>query len=511
VTVPLTRDTGLDTVWIWGDQLNQDLAHLRGRDPAGTRVLMVVSERKLTERTWHRQKVHLVITAMRRFAAELTAAGFAVDLRRAPSMRAGLHAHVDAFAPGAVVAMEPASRTGTATLQSLGVETVDNDHFLCHWSAFAEFRAQRKRTTMEDFYRWRRATTGWLMVGEEPVGGRWNLDADNRRPPHAGLADESRQAPPLVDAPDAFDADLDAWLPDGMALTGAPSDGTWATSRAGALARLERFVTGVLPRFGDHQDAMVAGAWHLNHSLLSHALNLGLLSPAEVCEAAIAAHADGTAPLNAVEGFVRQVLGWREYLWGIYRTAPDDYATRNALDARQPLPPVLSEGRPTAMRCVEDTLRSIDEHAYAHHIQRLMVLANLATLAGIRPDEFTDWMHGVFIDAFDWVMVPNVIGMGTFADGGEVATKPYIAGGAYIDRMSRDYCGNCRFDRSARIGADACPFTTLYWDTLDRNRETLRSNHRLARPYANLERLADRDALRARADEVRRMLADGTL
>jgi deoxyribodipyrimidine photolyase-related protein len=504
-------DRGLTTVWVWGDQLHEDLAHLRGRDPSETRVLMIVSDRKLTERPWHRQKVHLVISAMRSFADRLTDAGYAVDLRRAPSMRAGFAAHVDTFDPSSVVAMEPASRTGTRTLTDLGVDLVDNDHFLCHWRAFEAFRADRGRTTMEDFYRWRRRTTGWLMAGEEPLGGRWNLDADNRRPPDAELARTAAADPPVIDGDPSADATLAAWLPDDVRLFGAGPDGTWATTREGALARLERFVTRVLPRFGDHQDAMVAGAWHLNHSLLSHALNLGLLHPREVIEAVVAVHTEGRAPLNAVEGFVRQVLGWREYLWGIYRTTDESYASRNALDAREPLPPVFTGDAPTQMRCLDDTLRSVHEHAYAHHIQRLMVLTNLATLVGVRPDAMTDWMHGAFIDAYDWVMVPNVIGMGMFADGGDVATKPYVSGGAYIDRMSLDYCRPCRFDRTQRTGDDACPFTTLYWDFLDRNRSTLAKNHRIGRVYANLDRLDDLEGIRRRADEVRAALADGTL
>jgi deoxyribodipyrimidine photolyase-related protein len=508
----MSNERGHTTVWVWGDQLNRDLVHLRGRDPGRTRVLMVVSDRKLTERPWHQQKVHLVLTAMRRFAGELAAEGFAIDLRRAPSMRAGLEAHVDAFDPGEVVAMEPASLAGTRTLTGLGIGMLANDHFMCHWNDFATFAAGRGRTTMEDFYRWRRGVSGWLMDGEEPVGGRFNLDAENRRPPHAGLAAEAAAVPPVIDPVDATVLEPGAgWLPEAMMLHGAPPDGTWATSRTEALARLDRFVTQVLPRFGDHQDAMVAGAWYLNHSLLSHALNLGLLHPREVCEAVIARYDAGDAPLNAVEGFVRQILGWREYLWGVYRTAPDGYRERNALAADLPLPPVFTGEASTHMRCVSDTLRSIDEHAYAHHIQRLMVLTNLATSAGIDPAAFTDWMHGSFIDAFDWVMVPNVIGMGLFADGGMVATKPYVSGGAYLDRMSRDYCNDCRYDRSKRTGDDACPFTTLYWDVLDRNRVQLRGNHRLARAYAGLDRLGDLEAVRARALEVRSMLTDGTL
>lgn len=504
-------DTGHTTVWVMGDQLNRDLAHLRGREPANTRVLMVLSEQKLTERVWHSQKLHLVITAMRRFAEELSNAGFAVDLRRAENLTAGFHAHVDAFDPSQVVAMEPASRTGTNTLRSLGVTLYDNDHFLCHWSRFSQFRNGRKRTTMEDFYRWRRSETGILMDGGEPAGGKFNHDHENRKAPDKHLAAHAAATAPIVTPLDDFDFTVADWMPAEVSLFGAEPTGVWATSRGEALARLERFVTTVLPRFGDHQDAMVYGAWHLNHALLSHALNLSLLHPREVIDAAVDAYRTGHAPINAVEGFVRQVLGWREYLWGMYKSGEASYANRNALNATQPLPLVFSGQADTQMRCVSDTLASVHTHGYAHHIQRLMVLANLATLAGVNPQTFTGWMHGVFIDAYDWVMVPNVIGMGTFADGGEIATKPYVSSGAYIDRMSRDYCKPCRYDRSQRTGEDACPFTTLYWEFLDRNRDTLSKNHRLAQPYANLNRIDDLAAVRERAVAVKRGLAAGTV
>ena len=511
MTAAVTSDTGHTTVWVFGDQLNRDLAHLRERDPATTRVLMVVSKLKLTERAWHTQKVHLVLTAMRRFADELSHAGFAVDLRQSDSLTTGFQAHVDAFQPGALVAMEPASLTGVHTLERLGVATVDNDHFLCHWRDFAAFRAYRKRTTMEDFYRWRRTQTGWLMDGDTPLGGKFNHDTENRKTPDKMLAVTAADTPPLHTPPDDFDASIDAFIPADVTLFGRAPSGVWATSRSQALARLERFVTAVLPRFGDHQDAMVYDAWHLNHALISHALNLSLLHPGEVIDAAVNAYTAGRAPINAVEGFVRQILGWREYMWGMYRTADDGYAEKNALHANGPLPPAFTGQADTKMRCVKDALNAIDTHAYAHHIQRLMVLGNLATLAGINPQAFTNWMHGAFIDAYDWVMVPNVIGMATFADGGLIATKPYVAGGAYINKMSRDYCTPCAYDRTKRVGDDACPFTTLYWDFLHRNRDLLATNHRLAQPYANLKRLDDLAAVTARANVVKQRLADGSL
>ena len=495
------------TVWVWGDQLNVDLAHLRGADPADTRVLMVVSTAKLTERRWHVQKAHLVVSAMRHFAAELADRGFEVDLRRAASLREGFTDHLATFSPTAVRAMEPASLPGRRLLDALGVEVVDNDHFLCHWREFEGWAGERPRVRMEEFYRWRRRETGVLMEGGEPIGGRWNFDHDNREPPTADLAATAPR--PVRSNLDAIDRDtLEHWLPDG--LYGAPPDGTWATTRRRALARLRHFVAHALPAFGDHQDAMVTGAWSLNHSLLSHALNLGLLHPREVIAAAEDAFHRGHAPLNAVEGFIRQILGWREFVWGVYHRGMPAWREANHLGADLPVPPAFTGAAGTDMACVADTVRSIHDHAYAHHIQRLMVLANLATSAGVDPHQLTDWMQGAFIDAYEWVMIPNVVGMGTFADGGGMSTKPYVSGGAYLDRMS-DHCTGCRYDRSERSGEDACPFTTLYWDVLDRNRGTLAGNHRLGRAYHTLDRLKDLEELRERAREVRHRLVAGEL
>ncbi|MFP4234970.1 MAG: cryptochrome/photolyase family protein [Nitriliruptoraceae bacterium] len=495
------------TVWIWGDQLNTDLAHLRDASPADTRVLMVVSTAKLSERRWHLQKAHLVVSAMRHFAAELEQRGYAVDLRRADSMRDGFDAHVAEHAPTRVHAMEPASLPGRRLLDEVGVEVVDNDHFLCHWRDVDAWIGDREQVRMEGFYRWRRRETGILMDGDEPVGGRWNYDQDNREPPTAELATSAPR--PVRSKLDALDRDtLEHWLPAG--LPGARPDGTWATTRRRALARLRHFVDEALPTFGTHQDAMVSGAWSLHHSLLSHALNLGLLHPQEVLDAVEAAYHDGHAPLNAVEGFVRQILGWREFTWAVYHRWMPGWLEQNHLGADQPVPPAFTGDAGTDLACVADTVRSIHDHAYAHHIQRLMVLANLATSAGVDPRDLTDWMHAAFIDAHEWVMVPNVLGMGTFADGGRMSTKPYVSGGAYLDRMS-DHCGGCRFDPRRRTGEDACPFTTLYWDLLDRSRDQLGDNHRLARPYTTLDRLGDLDEVRDRAAEVRRRLAAGDL
>ena len=493
------------TVWVLGDQLHRHLGALGEVEPGDARVLIVHARDKITSKRWHRQRLHLVLTSMRRFADELRDLGFEVDERDADTMSAGFRAHVDEFDPDEVVATEPANWNGHRLLERLDVRLVRNDHFTCHHTEFAEWAEGKDSLRMEDFYRWQRRRLGYLMDGDEPVGGAWNYDDQNREPPDADL----EWVDPIMSDLDDLDREVIASFPDDV--WGAEPDGTWATSRRRALARLRHFVDEVLPRFGDHQDAMVHGAWSLNHSLLSHALNLGMLDPREVCDAIEDAYRDGRVPLNAAEGCIRQVIGWREYVWGVYRRWMPEYREVNELNATMDLPPALTGDAATDMRCVADTMRSVHDHGYAHHIQRLMVLANLATSAGIDPWQVTEWMWASFVDGAEWVMLPNVLGMGTYADAGRMSSKPYVSAGAYIDRMSDGYCGPCRYDRKARVGEDACPFTTLYWDFLDRNRETLQGNHRLGRAYANLDRLSDVEEVRARADEVRDLLAAGEL
>jgi deoxyribodipyrimidine photolyase-related protein len=265
----------------------------------------------------------------------------------------------------------------------------------------------------------------------------------------------------------------------------------------------------VLPIFGPHQDAMMTGEWSMAHSLLSPYLNIGLLSPREVCEEALEVYDRGDAPLASVEGFIRQIIGWREYVWGIYWLHMPDYAAANALDAGLPIPPVFLDGE-TDMACVGEAMRGVVDHAYAHHIQRLMIFGNLALIAGIDPQQMTEWMRASFIDAADWVMVPNVIGMALYADGGRMATKPYAAGGNYISKMS-NHCGDCRYHPKRRTGEEACPFTTLYWDFLARNREALGDNHRMGRQLWSLDRLKDLPEVRERAGWVREHLTAGDL
>ncbi|MGB5565244.1 MAG: cryptochrome/photolyase family protein [Acidimicrobiia bacterium] len=494
----------MDTVWVLGDQLHRSSGALAAAQPESSRVLMVESAAKIASKPFHRQRLHFIITAMRRFAIELEDEGFTVDYRVETDLTAGLAGHLRDYTPGTLWAAEPASRTAKALLRSLGVEFVRDDRFLCHSDDFATWAGGRTRLRLEDFYRWQRRRLGYLMDGDQPAGGRWNYDADNREPPPAGGGEWPE---PIIDTLDELDREVIAALP--ATATGAAPYGLWATDRAGALRRLNHFVGAVLPHFGTYEDAMLSGDWHLAHSLLSPYLNLGLLLPGEVCDAVEAAYRQGRVPISSAEGFIRQVIGWREFVWGIYWLWPE-HSDGNVLGNDRPLPPAFTGIAATEMRCVAGTLSDLSGHAWTHHIPRLMILANLANLVGVRPPDMVDWMWTQYVDGAEWVMVPNVIGMGMWADGGAMATKPYVSGGAYINRMS-DYCRDCRFNPRLRIGDTACPFTSLYWDFIARHSEVLGSNPRMARAVRSFERLSDGEGTRARAAEVINRLMAGTL
>ena len=497
----------METVWILGDQLRRDTGALAGVRPGEARVLMVESDRKVGSGRWHRQRLHFVWASMRRFAEELRVEGFAVDYHHAPSLRAGFAAHNAEFKPARVTAMSPMSFDGRAMLEELDVNVIANDQFLCSAEAFATWAGGRTNLKMEDFYRSQRQRLNILMDGDKPVGGTWNYDAENREPPPK----DGRSWPsPIVEPLDAIDArvitDIARRAPDAF---GSSFDGLWATTRTGALARLQQFIDEVLPLFGPHEDAVLSSEWKLAHSMLSPYLNVGLLHPREVVDAAHDAFNEGRIPIASAEGFIRQIIGWREYVWGLYWLWMPEYRELNALNADQPLP-VSFTGGETQMACVSHTVKAIDERAWAHHIERLMILGNLALTSGVRPGAIVEWMWKSFIDGAEWVMVPNVIGMALYADGGRMSTKPYASGGAYINKMS-DHCSDCRYDPKKRIGEHACPFTTLYWDFLARNEPALRSNHRLGNQLGSMRKLKDLDAVRERAVEVRSGLRTGSI
>lgn len=497
----------LKTVWVFGDQLNRKIGALADARPSTHRVLMIESRTKITTRRWHVQRAHFIVASMRRFADELREFGFKVDYRFAESMTAGVQQHRDEFSPSQIVVTEPNSYAARALVSKLDLQSVKSNQFLCHPDEYASFCATRKKVKMEDFYRWQRKRLDVLMEGDDdPVGGRWNFDDENRNgPPKTG---HDRWSKPKLMALDA----LDAAVVDDVSSNswGQPPIGQWATSRTKALVRMKFFMKNNLPMFGEHEDAMLKSNWHLAHSLLSPYLNLGLLLPGEVIAAAVKEFEAGKVPINSVEGFIRQIIGWREYIWNCYWQWMPNYAELNSLNAQRNLPKLFTKSAATSMNCMKTVLEGVYQRSYAHHIERLMVLGNFSLIAGVNPQQLTDWMWNSFVDAAEWVMVPNVIGMSQYADGGLLATKPYASGGAYIDRMS-DHCKGCRYDRKQRVGPDACPFTVLYWDFFLRHEKIFERNPRVARQVRAAQQLNDRDKVRETAEFILSRLDQGLL
>ena len=443
---------------------------------------------------------------MRRFADELRSEGFSVDYRVAPSMREGVRQHIAEMQPSAVVATEPNSYAARELVKSLGIQTEPSDQFLCHPDEYSQFMGERRTIKMEDFYRWQRRRLNVLMDGDQPCDGQWNFDAENRLPPPKTGHD--RWPTPRTYELDALDKQVISDIGDNS--WGDTPTGVWATTRDDALQRLNYFVENVLPVFGEHEDAMLNSNWHLAHSLLSPYLNNGLLLPMEVIRAAESAYRNGHVPINSAEGFIRQILGWREYIWNCYWRWMPDYAGMNELQAERDLPRMFLDPEATQMSCMKSVVHNVQQRSYAHHIERLMVLGNFSLIAGINPQQLTNWMWENFIDAAEWVMVPNVIGMSQFADGGMLATKPYASGGAYIDRMS-NHCKGCVYDRKKRVGDDACPFTNLYWDFFLRHQDRFVKNPRVARQVRAAQQLGDKVELQETAQTMLSRLDDGVL
>ena len=481
------------------DHLHRDYGVLRDADPASDVVVLVESERMVRGDRWHPERIFFMVSAARHFASELRAAGITVAYLQAPTTIDGLKAARVEYGDLPIVCAEPSSFKQYADLKKFGVEFVENDFFLTPRKLFMEWAGTQKTFLMENFYRKQRVRLGVLMEGDQPVGGSWNFDKENRLPP-----------PKKYEGPAYLEHERDEIDREVAAEFGYEPSKTWATTRAGALAQLENFLSSHFNEFGPLEDAMTTDNWALHHSLLSPYLNVGLIHPAEVLEAAGKAFRRGNVAVESAEGFVRQVIGWREYVNGMYWFLGPEYREKNELGATRKLLPLFSDPSKTSMRCLKETVTDIESRAWVHHIPRLMVLSNLALITGTNPQEFLQWMREKFIDASDWVMVPNVIGMGVHADGGQMMTKPYAAGGAYISRMS-NYCKGCAYNPKKRTGKDACPFTTLYWDFLDRHADEFAKNHRMAQQYFGLKRLADLPEVRERAREVLEGLDAGTI
>ena len=494
--------------FILGDQLSRDISSLRGLDPAHDVVLMVEVAAEATYVRHHRQKIALLFSAMRHHRDALRAEGVTVDYvtlddpGNTGDFTGELSRAVARQQPDEVVVTEPGEwRVLEAMLgwrDAIGVPVFirDDDRFLISKDGFIAWLGERPTSRMEFFYREMRKRTGYLMEEDgNPVGGQWNFDRDNRRPLPASASAPSRKR----FGRDAITDEVIALVQSRFQHFGDLEPFGWGVTRADALEALEDFVTNGLPLYGDYQDAMKADEPFLYHGLISPYLNCGLLTPREVCEAALEAYRQGSAPLNAVEGFIRQIIGWREYVRGVYWARMPAYAETNALDARRPLPWFYWSGE-TEMRCLAQCVGATKAHAYAHHIQRLMVLGNFALIAGLSPPEVESWYLVVYADAYEWVELPNVHGMILWADGGVMGSKPYAASGAYIDRMS-DYCGGCRFDPKLKLGPDACPFNYLYWHFLIENESRLAGNLRMSMPYRTLSKMTPerRDSIMAQS------------
>ncbi len=493
---------------VLGDQLSPGLSSLEDAGP-GDVVLMAEVAEEATYVRHHKKKIAFLFAAMRHFAEELRSAGLRVRYVRLddPGNQGSLRGEVaraleDDPSLSAVVVTKPGEwrlfqdMETWRDLMPVPVDLREDTRFIVPLTEFYAWAKGRKQLRMEFFYRDVRRKTGLLMDGEEPAGGQWNFDHDNRKRLPKSLVPPPRFLPPAdavtQDAialvaerfPDHF-GDLEPWV--------------FATTRAGAEAARDHFISEILPGFGDWQDAMAKGEPWMWHSLLSVYLNCGLLDPLDVCRRAETEWREGRAPLNAVEGFIRQIIGWREYVRGIYWLKMPGYAQTNTLNAHRPLPDFYWTGE-TDMRCMAEAIGQTKRHAYAHHIQRLMVTGNFALIAGLDPAEVNDWYLLVYADAYEWVELPNTHGMALHADGGLMASKPYAASGNYINKMS-DYCSGCAYDVTAKTGPKACPFNFLYWDFIAKNRESLAGNPRMALIYNALDRLdpASLSAMRKQA------------
>lgn len=483
---------------ILADQLSHGLASLTACDKDNDCLLMAEVREEASYVKHHKKKIAFLFSAMRHFAQELTEQGYQLayikydDKNNQGSLFGEVRRLCEEKHFDEIILTHPGEYRVLIDMQSwqeklkIPVKIQQDERFLASLDEFASWAEGRKQLRMEFFYREMRKAWHFLMDGDKPVGDKWNFDSANRK----ALPKDMSPPKPSTFKPDKITQEV-------LALVSQEFDGHFgqldnfhfAVTREQALVVLNEFIQQRLVNFGDYQDAMVQGEPWMYHSHISFYLNCGLLTPKEVIEQAENAYRNGDAPLNAVEGFIRQVLGWREYVRGLYWLKMPDYQTENFLDAKRALPTFFWD-MDTKMNCLHQCIKETSENAYAHHIQRLMIIGNFALLAGLHPDEVNEWFLIVYADAYEWVEMPNVSGMILFADGGVMASKPYAASGSYINKMS-NYCQNCHYNVKEKNGAQACPFNYLYWDFLERNKEKLGNNPRLGMPYRTLNKMTD--------------------
>jgi deoxyribodipyrimidine photolyase-related protein len=485
-------------ILVLGDQLSPKLASLAAGDCAQDVVLLVEVQEEATYVRHHKKKIAFLFSAMRHFAAELRGAGWHVDYRTLEQTGATsgftseIARAIKRHRPARIIVTAPGEWRVLAVMQSwstrfgLPVEILDDDRFICSVTEFAEWASGRKQLRMEYFYRDMRRKTGLLMNGGAPEGGQWNFDHDNRK---AAVADLFMPQPLRVDPDETTRAVLDLVERRFADHFGDLAPFWFAVTRADAERALEHFADRALARFGDYQDAMLDGEPFLYHSLLSAYINAGLLDPLAVCRRVELAYRRDRVPLNAAEGYIRQIIGWREYVRGIYWLKMPAYLEQNYFAHARPVPEFYWTAE-TRMACVRAAVSQTKAEAYAHHIQRLMVTGNFALLAGVSPQALHEWYLMVYADAYEWVELPNTLGMSQFADGGLLASKPYVASGAYINRMS-NYCKSCSYDVKQSTGPKSCPMNALYWSFLDRHRDKLAGNPRMAQMYRTWEKMAE--------------------
>lgn len=490
-------------ILILGDQLSPDISSLRHADPSRDRVLMAEVTEEGRYVPHHPQKILFILSAMRHFAVELRAKGYAVDyveLNAADntgSLLGELERARERLQPEGILLTLPGEwrlfeRFSRQADRWPEFMLLEDDRFFCGREWFARWAEGRKQLRMEYFYREMRRETGLLMAEGEPEGGEWNFDAENRKALPKDVTVPVQPHFPQDEITQAVSGVVQAHFGNHY---GRLDTFNYPVTRNDAESLWRHFLEAGLPRFGDFQDAMADGEPFLFHARVAAAMNAGLLSARRLCDDVVTAYRQGRVAINSAEGFIRQILGWREYVRGIYWLLMPDYAERNAFGNRRALPEFYWDGN-TRMNCMAQAIGQTLEHAYAHHIQRLMVTGNFALLAGIEPKQICDWYLAVYMDAYDWVELPNTLGMIMHADGGYLGSKPYCASGQYIKRMS-NHCKSCHYKVTEQTGERACPFNSLYWHFIIRHQDMLASNHRMTMIYRNLERMdpVKRDAV----------------